>query len=99
MLQLRGELWKLFARKRTYLGFGVFLGVEILVLVMCQAPFGQRGLRHAIERMGGLFDQYFSGLTLAMIMVPITMILRARCFCRWSGATLWQRRSKTGRSG
>ena len=74
-LQLRGELWKLFARKRTYLGFGVFLGVETIVLMLCQMPLGQRGIRKAMERLGGVFEQYFSGLTLAMIMVPITVIL------------------------
>lgn len=79
-LQLRGELWKLFARKRTYLGFGVFLAVEILVLVLCQLPFGQRGLRRAIERFGGGFEDYFSGLTLAMIMVPLTVILLGALF-------------------
>ncbi len=80
LLQLHGELWKLFARKRTYLGFGVFLGVEALVLVLCQLPFGQRGLRRVIERMGGVFEEYFSGLTLAMIMVPITVFLLGALF-------------------
>ena len=80
LLQLRGELWKLFARKRTYLGFGVFLGVETLVLALCQMPLGQRGIRKAMERLGGAFEQYFSGLTLAMIMVPITVILLGALF-------------------
>ena len=80
LLQLRGELWKLFARKRTYLGFGVFLGVESLVLILCQMPLGQQGLRRAIERFGAIFEQYFSGLTLAMIMVPITVILLGALF-------------------
>src|SRR5438477_4925546 len=80
LLQLRGELWKLFARKRTYLGFGFFLGLELLVMVLCEIPFGQRNLRRAIERLGGAFDQYFSGLTLAMIMVPMTVILLGALF-------------------
>ena len=31
-IQTRGELFKLFARKRTYLGFGAFLVTEILLL-------------------------------------------------------------------
>ena len=79
-LQLRGELLKLFTRKRTHLGFGVFLGVETLVLVLSQMPIGQRGLRRGIERMGGIFEQYFSGLTLAMIMLPITILLLGALF-------------------
>ena len=48
LLQLRGELWKLFARKRTYLGFGVFLGVETLILFLWQLPGGQRWMRRLI---------------------------------------------------
>ena len=79
-LQLRGELWKLFARKRTYLGFGVFLGVEALVLILWQLPRGQKWMRKMIESNGGIFEQYFSGLTLAMIMVATTIFLLGALF-------------------
>jgi ABC-2 type transport system permease protein len=88
LLQLRGELWKLFARKRTYLGFGVFIGVEMLVLLLVQLPFGQRGLRRAIERLGGVFEQYFSGLTLAMIMLAITILLLGGLFLSLVGGDI-----------
>ena len=79
-LQLHGELWKLFARKRTYLGFGVFLGVETLVLGLCQTASVQQWIRRAIERFGVIFEQYFSGLTLAMIMLPATVLLLGALF-------------------
>lgn len=75
LLQLRGELWKLFARKRTYMGFGVFLGVETLILILWQLPRGQRAMRRMIEHSGGIFEQYFSGLTVAMIMLSISVFL------------------------
>ena len=75
LFQIRGELWKLFARKRTYIGFGVFLGVEILVMALLQMPRGQRWMKHMIEGSGGLFDEYFSGLTVALIMVSTTLFL------------------------
>ena len=75
LLQLRGELWKLFARKRTYLGFGVFLTVETLILILWQLPGGQRWMRRMIEQSGGAFDTYFSGLTVAMIMLTMTVFL------------------------
>jgi ABC-2 type transport system permease protein len=74
-LQLRGELSKLFARKRTYLGFGVFLGVEMLILILWQLPRGQRWMKRMIEQSGGAFETYFSGLTVAMIMVTTTIFL------------------------
>jgi ABC-2 type transport system permease protein len=79
-LQLKGELWKLFARKRTYLGFGFFFGLELVVLILCQLPFGRRGLRRGIEHLGGVFDTYFSGLTLAMIIIPMTVTLLGALF-------------------
>jgi len=73
--QLRGELWKLFARKRTYIGFGAFLALEIVILIIFQIPKVQRSWRHFIERAGGGFDEYFSGLTLAFQVVYWTTFL------------------------
>lgn len=74
-LQLRGELVKLFARKRTYIGFGAFLGIEILILVFFQLPKVQRSFRHMIERAGYGFEDYFSGLTLAFLILTSTIFL------------------------
>lgn len=73
--QLRGELWKLFARKRTYIGYCVFLGVEILVLVLMNLPSGRRLFKRWIEGNGGIFSEYFSGLTVALFMMAITLFM------------------------
>ncbi|MEA3206947.1 MAG: type transport system permease protein [Chthoniobacter sp.] len=73
--QLRGELRKLFARKRTYIGFGAFLVVEIIVLVLFQLPKVQRSYRHMIEQAGYGFEEYFSGLTLAFLILTSTIFL------------------------
>jgi len=75
LFQLRGELWKLFARKRTYIGYGVFLSVEILVMVLMHMPQGQRGIKKLIEGHGGIFEEYFSGLTVALMMMAITLFV------------------------
>lgn len=86
LLQLFGELWKLFARKRTYIGFGAFVGVEALVLILWHLPRGQRFMRKLIESNGGIFEQYFSGLTLAMMMIGFTIfILGALYLCLVGG--------------
>ena len=87
-LQLRGELWKLFARKRTYIGFGVFLGVEALILILWQLPGGQRWMKRMIEQSGGAFDQYFSGLTVAMIMLSMTVFLLGALYLGLVGGDL-----------
>lgn len=73
--QLRGELRKLFARKRTYIGFVAFLLVEILVMIGFQTPPAQRAFRRMLERAGYGFEQYFSGLTLAFEMLRWTIML------------------------
>ena len=88
LLQLRGELWKLFARKRTYIGFGVFLGVESLVLLLLQLPPGQRWMKRTIEQSGGMFDLYFSGLTVAMIMLSTTVFLLGALYLGLVGGDL-----------
>ncbi len=73
--QLRGELWKLFARKRTYIGFGAFLALEIVILVIFQLPKVQRSWKSIIERAGFGFEEYFSGITLAFQIVFWTTFL------------------------
>ena len=73
--QLRGELWKLFARKRTYIGFGAFLVLEVVILVIFQLPKVQRSYRNIIERAGFGAEEYFSGITLAFQIVLWTTSL------------------------
>ncbi|HEY3901449.1 MAG TPA: ABC transporter permease subunit [Chthoniobacter sp.] len=68
-LQLKGELWKLFARKRTHLGFGIFLALELVILLLFQFPKVQHAFGRAMENAGYGFKQYFSGTTLAFQIV------------------------------
>lgn len=74
-LQLGGELRKLFARKRTYIGFGAFLAVEIAVLMLFQLPKVQGAWKRLIENAGYGFGEYFSGLTLAFLILTSTIFL------------------------
>jgi len=75
-LQLKGELRKLFARKRTYIGFAAFLLLEMLILALFQIPKVRREFPGKfITRLGGAFDEYFSGQTLALIMLLATFTL------------------------
>jgi ABC-2 type transport system permease protein len=73
--QLVAELTKLFARKRTYIGFGAFLLIEVLVLGLLQLPRVQRAFRFFIEANGYEFAQYYSGLTLAFIILSATILI------------------------
>jgi len=75
LTQLRFELLKMFARKRTYIGFGAFLLMEVLMLYLCNLSKPKAHLRHLIEQNGYGFDDYFSGVTLAMLILLWTTTL------------------------
>ncbi|MGA3171610.1 MAG: ABC transporter permease [Chthoniobacteraceae bacterium] len=73
--QLRFELLKMFARKRTYIGFGAFLLMETFVLFLLNLPKPKAHMRHIIEQNGYGFDDYYSGLTLAIMILMWTTTL------------------------
>jgi len=75
LLQLRGELSKLFSRKRTYLGFVAFLGVELVVLGLLRMPRVQKGLTRLLEGAGYAAGDYLSGLTLGLMIMLSTVFL------------------------
>lgn len=75
LTQLRFELLKMFARKRTYIGFGAFLLMEVFVLFLLNLPKPKASFRHIIEQNGYGFDEYYSGLTLAMLILLWTTTL------------------------
>jgi ABC-2 type transport system permease protein len=72
LFQLTNELKKMFARQRTYIGFASFVCVELLILFLVHLPKPQGWYRHLIEQSGYSFAEYFSGLTLALLMMMWT---------------------------
>jgi len=73
--QFCGELVKLFARKRTYMGFGAFLGVELLILLLLNLPKVRGGLVRVIEESGYPAGEYLSGLTLGFFVLLWSVFL------------------------
>ncbi|MEM7602173.1 MAG: ABC transporter permease [Verrucomicrobiota bacterium] len=73
--QLGWELFRLFARRRTYIGFGLFLAVEVLFYFLWTREKSTARMQTLIERVAGGFDDYFSALTLAFLIVAFTMLL------------------------
>jgi ABC-2 type transport system permease protein len=74
-LQLYHELEKLFARKRTYVGFIVFLAAEFLIFGLLHLPGVRRSMAILVQRNGYLFEDLYTGPTLAYIMLSSTVIL------------------------
>jgi ABC-2 type transport system permease protein len=84
--QYRAELLKLFARPRTWMGFGAFLALELILLYIYNLPSLARRAKADFERNIGfsgmdlVFDEYFRGLTLAGAIVVTTMVLLGGLF-------------------
>jgi ABC-2 type transport system permease protein len=80
-LQITGsELRRMFARPRTYLGYGAFALFNVAFLILLSRPGPSRLFRIPLERAGYLFDDYFSALTLAWSMVALTTVFLATLF-------------------
>ncbi len=73
--QLKGELRKLFGRRRTYIGYGVFLVMELLILFVFKLERSQRAMRELVERNGLGFDDYYSSLTITYWIMGFSMFL------------------------
>ncbi len=73
--QLRGELRKLFARPRTWMGYGAFLAMEALILWVYKLERSQNHMRGIIERNGLEFTTYYSSLTITFTIMLLSMFL------------------------
>jgi ABC-2 type transport system permease protein len=73
--QLINELHKLFARKRTYIGFGAFFAVQIIILALLQLPKAKAAIDNLLTRNGYGSDEYVGGLSLGLIILKFTFVL------------------------
>jgi len=80
LAQFQGELRKLFARKRTFIGFGVFLAFEFLILFLLRLERVQASFRRVVENAGYGSGDYFSGLTIGFLVVVWTVFLLEALF-------------------
>lgn len=79
LLQLRNELWKLFGKKRTYLGFVMFLLAQAVILLVFRFSPASAQMGRLLENNGYDMSQFLSPLTaatftnfwLAVILLPL----------------------------
>ena len=69
LAQLKNELWKLFGKKRTYIGFGAFVVAQTLMLLMLKHKEGTTFFERILAANGYLASEYISALTVALIML------------------------------
>ncbi len=73
--QLRGELRKLFARPRTWMGYGAFLAMEALILFVYKLESSQRTMKGLLDRNALEFNTYYSSLTITFTIMLLSMFL------------------------
>jgi ABC-2 type transport system permease protein len=93
--QWRGELTKLFARRRTYIGFGVFVALEALILWLIQVK-GIGPVQRAIVGSGESMDQYFSALTVAFLIFVMAVFLLGALFLTLVAGDIVAKESEDG---
>src|SRR5262245_11144518 len=71
--QLKNELWKLFGKKRTYIGFGVFMVAQFGMLWLFRN--NHDGISRLLSNNGYVPDEFISALTASMIMLAPQLLL------------------------
>jgi ABC-2 type transport system permease protein len=95
-LQLRNELWKLFGKKRTYIGFCMFLSAQLLLLVLFRYTNAQRWIVGNIRRAGFDPDQYLSALTVASFMAAVLALSLIPLYVTLVGGDLVSKEAEDG---
>jgi ABC-2 type transport system permease protein len=75
LVQLRAELTKLFARRRTYIGYVAFLILEVIILVCFHVKQGREEMEKLLSLNGLSFDQFYSSLTITYWVMGLSMLL------------------------
>ena len=69
LAQLKNELWKLFGKKRTYIGFGAFIIAQTAMLLIFKHTHWIENFQRLLEGNGYLAAEYISALTVSLIMI------------------------------
>jgi ABC-2 type transport system permease protein len=97
LVQLRNELWKLFAKKRTYIGFGMFLVAQNAMLLGFHFGKGWRSFyERALLGNGYAIEEYISALTVALIMLIPQILLLMPLYTGLVGGDLVAKEAEDG---
>ncbi len=94
--QLRNELYKMFARKRSWIGFGAFAVAQIIILVLLHRPKPQERFQELVGSFGGIFEEYFGGLSLAIILIGFTYTLLGALYISLVGGDIVSKEVEDG---
>jgi ABC-2 type transport system permease protein len=95
-LHLRNELWKLFGKKRTYIGFGAFMLAQNTMLFIFHFTHWQSRVEALLEGNGYLAQEYISALTVALVMLVPQIILLMPLYAALVGGDLVAKETEDG---
>jgi ABC-2 type transport system permease protein len=93
---LRNELWKLFGKKRTYIGFGAFLVVQNGILLLVRFTHVRTDMARLLEGNGYLARDYISALTVAVLMLIPQIVLLMPLYAALVGGDLVAKEAEDG---
>src|SRR6266478_6833443 len=93
---LTSELWKLFGKKRTYIGFGAFLVAQNVTLLFFRFSRWQQDVARNLSGNGYLVSEYISALTVALIMLLPQIILLMPLYAALVGGDLVAKEAEDG---
>jgi ABC-2 type transport system permease protein len=94
--QLKNELWKLFGKKRTYIGFGAFVVAQTAMLLIFKHTHWQDDFKQLLSGNGYLASEFISALTVALIMMWPQMALLMPLYVTLVGGDLVAKEAEDG---
>jgi ABC-2 type transport system permease protein len=95
-LHLRNELWKLFGKKRTYIGFGAFVAAQSAMLLMFRFTKWERQMEAVLAGNGYLAEGYVSALSVAFLMLIPQILLLMPLYAALVGGDLVAKEAEDG---
>ena len=96
LAQLKNELWKLFGKKRTYIGFGAFVLAQSVMLLMFKYTRWQGQVERLLAGNGYLASEYISALTVAVVMLVPQILLLTPLYVALVGGDLVAKEAEDG---
>jgi len=93
---LRNELWKLFGKKRTYIGLGAFLLAQNLMLLALHFTHWQQQVERVLAGNGYVALEYISALTVALVMLTPQILLLMPLYTALVGGDLVAKEAEDG---
>src|ERR1041385_6030834 len=93
---LRNELWKLFGKKRTYIGFGAFLLAQNGMLLAFRFTHWQKNMEQVLAGNGYIARDYVSTLTVAVVMLIPHILLLMPLYAALVGGDLVAKEAEDG---